>query len=338
MFFLGVDIGGTKIEVVLVATEKSNIFSSSACSFPILSPNGTSWLGEILLKKRMPTERLLGYEQIIHKVTQLCKEVCQETSIGLNKISGIGLSLPGPVDPSTGLISVSNSMVFAGKNVQKDLSNNLSISCSFLAENDANCFALAEAHCGAGVDYYQQTNIQLQDQISIGLILGSGVGGGIVVSGKILKGRRGAAGELGHLTLYNQGLSCYCGKRGCVEQYLSGPALEGAFQARLYSQIQGRPNSSEIFLLQQQQDPIALAVVSQYKDDLATYLAQLTAALDPHFFVFGGGLSLQEEIYSGMKEKLTEKLFLKSQPPQILKHKLSDSAGAIGAILPLLPK
>ena len=271
-------------------------------------------------------------------MAQLSHDVCEHQNVKLTELAGIGVSVPGPIDPRTEIVSVSNSMVVVGHNLHKDLNEKLKLTCPFFSANDANCFALAETLCGAGLEYYKQTNIPVKKQTSIGLILGSGFGGGIIVNGKVITGKRGGGGEVGHVTLYHDGHPCYCGRRGCAEQYLCGPALEAALNSRIYSQIQKRPTSVEIFDLYKIQDPIALAVVKQYKKDLAFYLGNLTNLIDPHYFVFGGGLSLQNLIYENIDEKIGDNTFLPAEPVKVFKHVIGDSAGAIGAALVVMEK
>jgi predicted NBD/HSP70 family sugar kinase len=338
MYFIGFDVGGTKIEAMLIYFGHSHPQNPPILQFEYQKPNGKIVPGAVLYKKRMATKRHLGYEQIIDKMANLAHEVCQEQHINIHHISGVGVSVPGPIDPRTELVSVSNSMILVGRSLHKDLNEKLNLQCPFMSENDANCFALAEALCGAGLDYYKQTQIPVQEQTSIGLILGSGFGGGVVIHGKALTGRRGGAGEVGHVTLYPEGHPCYCGRRGCAEQYLSGPALEASLNTRIYSQIQNRPNTMEIFELYKMQDPIALAVVKQYKKDLAFYLGNLTNLFDPHYFVLGGGMSLQDLLYEDLDEKIGLQTFLPAEPIKIFKHVIGDSAGAIGAVLIVMEK
>jgi predicted NBD/HSP70 family sugar kinase len=335
MFYIGFDIGGTKIEGILISIgETQNDEYLSKIEFTNKT-NGTS-IAYILEKKRMPTERHKGYAQILDKISQITKDLCLARKIHLNDLLGIGLSLPGPVNPKTKQLVVSNSMVMVGHNLSDDIKEKLSITCEIHSENDANCFALAEAYCGVGLDYFKETGIPIQEQNSIGLILGSGLGGGIIINGKIMTGKHGAGGEIGHVTLYPEGHPCYCGRRGCAEQYLSGPALEAALNLRIYSQIPKRPSCAEIFDLYDQMDPAALAVIKQYKKDLAFYLGNLTNLFDPDYFVFGGGVSLQPLVYKNLDLKIKDHTFLPNQKMHIYKHKIGDSAGAIGAIMALL--
>jgi len=336
MYLIGFDIGGTKVEAMLIyiGNLKSNI--SAISSFEFQKSTGDIVPGFVLYKKRVATERHHGYEQLIDKMAILTKEICAEKNVELEKLSGIGLSVPGPVDPKTELVTSSNTMILVGHNLHSDLSKKLGLSCPIISENDANCFALAESLCGAGLEYFKKTGIPVNKQVAIGLILGSGFGGGIIVNGKVVTGRRGGAGEVGHMTLYPGGYPCYCGRAGCAEQYLCGPALESALNNRIYSQIEKRPSAAQIFELYKAQDPIALAVVKRYKSDLALFLGSLTCSLDPHYFVFGGGLSLQDIIYDGLEKKVGENTYLPEQPIPIYKHKIGDSAGAIGAALVVL--
>lgn len=333
MHFIGFDVGGTKIEAMLISFKNHEMKKQALMQFEFQNTAGNLVNGAILSKKRLPTERHSGYEQIIDKMAALAKDVCQEHKINLHDIAGIGLSVPGPVDPTTQKISMSNSMVMSGHSVHLDLQAKLKLQCPFVSENDANCFALAEALCGAGLQYFKKTNIPVSEQTSVGLILGSGFGGGLVIRGKLLSGKRGGAGEVGHMTLHPNGLPCYCGRNGCAEQYLCGPALEASMNNRLYSQISHRPSAVDIFELYNAHDPIALAVVKQYKKDLSAFLGSLSCLLDPHFFVFGGGLSLQPLIYEGLEKKVSENTYLDQNPVTIFKHQIGDSAGAIGAVL-----
>lgn len=338
MYFIGFDLGGTKIEAMLLHFGPLQFKNRPLLTFEFQKANEEIVQGFVLYKKRVPTERHLGYEQIIDKMAKLAHEVCEDVCFSLDKVAGIGVSVPGPIDPRTGLVSVSNSMVVVGHSVHADLQEKLRLSCPFISANDANCFALAEAVCGAGLQFYKQTNIPIRQQTAVGLILGSGFGGGLVVHGKMLTGRRGGAGEVGHVTIYPDGHPCYCGRRGCAEQYLSGPALEASLNSRIYSQIPKRPSAAEIFELYEKQDPIALAVVKQYKKDLAFYLGNLTNLFDPHYFVLGGGISLQNLIYQGLSEKVGENTFLPAEAISVFKHSLGDSAGAIGAALVVMEK
>lgn len=333
MYILGFDIGGTKIEAALLYFgEKST--KSHLLNFEYQDKKHKIQNGQLLFKKRVLTERHLGYAQIIKKMAQLAKEVCEEGGCKLKDIKGIGLSVPGPVHPITSKITVSNTMVVAGHKMHEDLKTALKLKIPVHMENDANCFALSEVLCGAGLEFYKETKIPVHKQTAVGVILGSGCGGGIVTEGaKLLTGKMGGGGEIGHLTIYPDGHPCYCGRRGCAEQYLCAPALEALANTRLYSQIDARPNALKIFELYKLMDPIALAVVKEYKKNLAYFLGSLTCVLDPHYFVFGGGLSLQDVIYTDLEDEISRNTYLPKESVRVYKHKIGDSAGAIGASL-----
>ena len=331
-FRIGFDIGGTKIEAKLISfneKEPKNFIGQ----FSFQTPQENLSTGYVIHQKRVPTERLLGYENILEKMVKLTQSVCKEAKYKLSDVAGIGLSVPGPVHPQTGIITASNSMVFAGHCVHDDLKKALALDIPILAENDANCFALAEVLCGVGLEYYKKTQIPVRAQNAVGLILGSGFGGGIIHKGRIISGKRGGGGEVGHMTLYPQGHPCYCGRLGCAEQYLCGPALEASMATRMYSQIKQRPGAAEIFELYEAKDPIALAVVKKYKKDLAFFLGSVTCFYDPHYFVCGGGLSLQNVIYENLANEIGRNTYIANESIDIYKHVVGDSAGAIGAAL-----
>ncbi len=332
MYVLGFDIGGTKIEANLIYFGKK---SHKDCLLKFEYQDKTQKINSAILlsKKRVSTERHLGYPQILKKMAELAESLCKESGYLLKDIKGIGLSVPGPVHPKTGVMTMSNSMVMAGKKLHLDLKKALKVSIPVISENDANCFALAEIFCGAGLAYFKETKIPAHEQTAVGIILGSGCGGGIVQNGNLLRGKQGCGGEIGHSILYSEGHPCYCGRRGCAEQYVSGPALEALANSRLYSQITERPNAKKIFELYELMDPVALAVVKEYQKNLAFFLGSMSSILDPHYFVLGGGISLADAIYPDLENKIAQNTFIQSVPIKIYKHQIGDSAGAIGASL-----
>ena len=184
---IGIDLGGTKIEGILTDENYNDI-----------------------ARKRIPTNQDEGYSSILESIKNLVLELSQESD---NKVS-IGICTPGALSLDSGLIKNSNTQCLIGRDLQNDLKNTLH--CDIFIENDANCFALAEAKLGAGKN----------SNLVFGVIMGTGVGGGIIIDGKIHNGRTNIAGEWGHHCLHTGGNSCYCGNKGCVETYISGPALE----------------------------------------------------------------------------------------------------------------
>ncbi len=189
----GVDLGGTKIECAVIENEKA------------------------IVRRRLPTEADQGYEHIISQIVKLVAEVSDE--IG-ERPSKIGFATPGVLDPETGRIKNSNTIVMNDQPMQADIERALDVPIKIA--NDANCFALAETLLGAGKDYPNA-------DLVFGVIMGTGVGGGLVVHNRIVEGIHGIAGEWGHNILEENGEFCYCGKRGCVEKVISGTALESYY-------------------------------------------------------------------------------------------------------------
>lgn len=188
---LGIDLGGTKIEAIIIDEQF-----------------------QVIDRKRIPTLRDEGYDAIINRIIDLSKEM-----IGIGDISGpIGICTPGTIEATTGLLKNSNTVCLIGKPIQQDMENALGI--PVLMENDANCFALAESTIGAAKKY----------DVVFGVILGTGCGAGIVMNKKVHRGANGIAGEWGHHTLYPDGRGCYCGNKGCTESYISGTALESEWK------------------------------------------------------------------------------------------------------------
>ena len=187
MHRIGIDLGGTKIEGILIDNN-----------------------GNTIERKRVPTRPEDGYEAIITRIADLGHELLKKS----NGAKQIGICTPGTIDPSVGVMKNSNTLCLIGKPMQQDLENAFDL--PIFMENDANCFALAEATLGAAKGF----------NVVFGVIMGTGVGGGIVMNGKIHQGPNHIAGEWGHHVLYPDGRDCYCGNKGCTETYISGPRSE----------------------------------------------------------------------------------------------------------------
>ena len=321
-YFIGIDVGGTKTEVAIIEVSDGHHEGGHAFEF-----GGKPFSAKFLVRERMHTQRRGGYDSALSRLIGLCQQLLKQRDLSPEKISGIGIGLPGPVDPSSKCMVTGNSGIFVGHSIHLDLAKALNYEGPITCGNDANCFTLAEALAGAG---YEHRN-GAKDFIALGVILGTGVGGGFFINDHIFEGRRGGASEWGHMPFVSEGHPCYCGNLGCVEQYLSGPALEASFAMRMYSQIPSRPKSEEIFELAQAQDPVALAVVKRYKRYLAKFSAILSQIYDPDLIILGGGVSLQNELYNGIEELMEPYLFMKNNPPKIVHHKLGDSSGVLGA-------
>ena len=184
---VGIDLGGTKIEGILLNENFDEI-----------------------TRKRIPTNQDQGYDSILKSILSLI----QDLRLKSNSETSIGICTPGIISKDTGLLKNSNTQCLIGKPLKDDLENMLKQKISM--ENDANCFALAEATLGAGKNF----------NVVFGVIMGTGVGGGIVIRKQIHSGHSNIAGEWGHHCIRPDGNSCYCGKNGCIETYVSGPALE----------------------------------------------------------------------------------------------------------------
>ena len=184
-------------------------------------------------------------------------------------------------------------------------------------ENDANCFAMAEAKMGAAKDY----------DVVFGVIMGTGVGGGIVINKKIHHGRTNIAGEWGHHTLHQNGNKCYCGKNGCVETYISGPALE-----KRWNELTGKKDSLPQ-IIQNLDDDKAIQWKNEFLHNFGTALANVIDILDPDAIVLGGGVSNVSFLYDEGKKAVYDSVFSDLVDTPILKNQLGDSAGVFGASL-----
>ena len=285
---IGIDLGGTKIEGIL--TDENY---------------------QIITRKRIPTNQNKGYNSILESIKNLVLELVQESD---DKVS-IGICTPGALSLDSGLLKNSNTQCLIGNDLQNDLKNILHNKVSI--ENDANCFALAEAKLGAGKDA----------NLVFGVIMGTGVGGGIIINGTIHHGRTNIAGEWGHHCLHTGGNACYCGNQGCVETYISGPALEKRW-ANLTDQ-----NQSLTEIIQNTQHPNFSNWKKSFLDDFGLSLANVIDILDPDVIVLGGGLSNIDFLYDEGKNAVYEKVFSDIIETPIVKNELGDSAGVFGACM-----
>jgi fructokinase len=286
VFKIGIDLGGTKTEGVLLDEDL-----------------------EIVERKRVPTVQ--DYKKIIETISSLVNDLKSKASAKTT----IGVCAPGVTSQKTGLIKNSNTQCLIGMPLQKDLER--SLAQKVLMENDANCFAMAEARLGAAKNY----------GVVFGVIMGTGVGGGIVVNGKIHSGRSNIAGEWGHHIIRPHGNKCYCGKSGCVETYISGPALE-----RRWKELTGKPQSLPA-IIENLSDTKAKEWKKEFLENFAIGLANVINILDPDVIVLGGGLSNIPFLYDEGKILVYKNVFTDLADTPVLKNKLGDSAGVIGASL-----
>jgi len=286
---IGIDLGGTKIEGILV-DEKFGLIE----------------------RKRIETHQENGYDSIVKSITSLVNELKSKTSVD----TSVGVCTPGISDTNSGLIKNSNTQCLIGMPLKTDIEKKLGY--KIFMENDANCFALAESSLGAGKGY----------NIVFGVILGTGVGGGIVINGSLHKGRTNIAGEWGHHTLHPNGRQCYCGKQGCVETYISGPALEND-----WSVLTGKKESLQTIIQNQYHFLEGISWKRNFLENFGIGIANVIDILDPDAIILGGGVSNIPFLYDEGKKMVFEKVFSDSVDTPILKNQLGDSAGVFGACL-----
>ena len=286
---IGIDLGGTKIEGILL-DEKLNVIE----------------------RTRIPTQQEKGYKSIIDSIASLVDSLKTKS----NDSFTIGVSAPGAISKKTGLIKNSNTQCLIGKPLKDDLQVTLNQKISM--DNDANCFTIAEATLGAAKEH----------NVVFGVIMGTGVGGGIVINGNVHRGRTYIAGEWGHHTLRIDGTKCYCGKLGCVETYISGPALE-----KRWTKLTGKTESLTSIVQNIGNTSLGLQWKKEFLENFAIGLANVIDILDPDVIVLGGGVSNIPFLYDEGRDYVYDKVFSDLVETPILKNQLGDSAGVFGASL-----
>jgi fructokinase len=286
----GIDLGGTKTEGVILDAD-----------------------GRQIRRERIPTDPS-GYEPVLAGIERLYRQLVRAAD---DTPHTLGIGTPGTVSRRSGLLKNSNTTCLNGMPVARDLRTRLGRELAI--ENDANCFALAEAVAGAGRGY----------RVVFGVIMGTGCGGGIVIDGKVHRGLQSIAGEWGHTVIDPAGPPCYCGARGCVETFISGSGLEDRYAERAGP----RRAVDEIVAAWRAGDPAATAAMDDFFARFGRALANLIAVLDPDVIVLGGGLSNIDELYVRGIDEVRRRIFSDSLDTPIVKHRLGDSAGVIGAAL-----
>jgi len=292
----GIDLGGTKIEGVIL----------NAIDNP-----------DPIIRTRVDTEADLGYEHVMGQIEKLVEQMKQQSSL---KPQTIGFGTPGVLDPVLQKMKNCNTTSLNGMPLKKDIEEKLKLPISLA--NDANCFALAETKWGIVREK------GLPGKVVFGIIMGTGVGGGLVLDGKIWSGFHGIAGEWGHNFLDQSGGPCYCGKTGCVETIISGPALE-----RYYAGITGtKIRLKEIVLKHlQKSDDAAAKTIERLCYFFGKGVASVINLLDPDAIIIGGGVGNIDAIYTDGLASLQNFIFNNSADTPILKPSLGDSAGVFGA-------
>jgi fructokinase len=289
MLRIGIDLGGTKTEGIVM-----------------------NEAGKMLFRERRATPQADGYDAILHNIHTLV--------IDLEKQAGescrVGIGTPGAISTRTGHLKNSNTVCLNGKPLHHDLEKILSRPIRIA--NDANCFALSETLDGAARG----------KSVVFGIILGTGVGGGVVVNGQVIEGLQHIAGEWGHNLLEMDGPSCYCGRRGCVETFLSGPGL-----SRDYATHSGNPalEAHAIVAHAAQGETAAESAVQRYLERFGRALATVINILDPDVIVLGGGMSNMTRLYTDAREHVACHVFNDELRTPILPNVHGDSSGVRGA-------
>lgn len=290
---IGIDLGGTKIEAVVIDRT-----------------------GEELLRRRVATPQG-EYRATLEAIARLIATVEGESG----RYGSLGIGIPGTISPASGLVKNANSTALIGHPLDRDLQSLLQRPVRIA--NDANCFALSEATDGAAAGYSSV----------FGVILGTGVGGGAVINGKVVVGANAIGGEWGHNPLpwprsaEQPGPDCYCGKKGCIETFLSGPGLQMSYYQKTGAEI----SAQEIVARSQQGEQDAKQSMEQYQDRLARGLATVINVIDPEIIVLGGGLSNIDQLYPDTKNLWGEYVFSDEVRTELVKAQYGDSSGVRGA-------
>jgi len=290
---IGVDLGGTKIEFV-----------------------GLEGDGAELCRHRVSTPRF-EYDDTVRAI----REGVERIERDLKRTATVGVGIPGTISGITHNVKNANSTWMNGRPFDRDLSEALhrEVRCA----NDANCLAVSEATDGSGVGH----------SLVFAVILGTGCGGGIAMNGHVHNGRNGVAGEWGHTALpwmrpeEYPGPSCYCGRNGCVETFISGTGLEADYERETHMHLRGK----EIVALCDKGDAAAVACLLRYEDRLTRSLAQMIDILDPDIIVLGGGVSQVPRLYENVPNRLKEYVFGREADTPVVVAKHGDASGVRGA-------
>jgi fructokinase len=288
---IGIDIGGTKTEVVLLDPE-----------------------GRPRLRERVPTPRrhTREYEAILENTVRMAEHALRQTA---RNEGTIGICIPGIIDAGTGCVINANITSLIDKSFQQDIARQLGRPVAM--ENDADCFTLAESLQGAGQGF----------AMVFGIILGTGVGGGLCFNGRLYRGRHGIAGEWGHMAMDPDGQPCFCGNRGCVETLISGTGLSAAYQ-----RAHGQTLTAEAIVAGAHDgQPDCRTIFQAFLDTFGRCVGGIISLLDPDAIVLGGGLSNIDDLYTEGADKARRYAFHPDPRTPILKNKLGDSAGVYGA-------
>jgi fructokinase len=291
MYRIGIDLGGTKIEGVVLDASGREVF-----------------------RRRIATERELGYRHILGRIHSLYGELIAAVP---GQPATFGIGTPGAISPRTGLLKGSNTVCMNGQPVKADLEKLLGRKIEI--QNDANCFAMAEALLGAGKG----------KNLVFGVIMGTGCGGGIVYKGEVFTGPQAIAGEWGHMCIDPKGPRCYCGQLGCTETFISGGGLEDRYAEKFGE----RKPLKEVERAYFAGEPGAVAFMQEFFDRFGRAVANLIDILDPDIVVLGGGVSNFSALYTEGVAAVKKYVFTDELETPIVKHQIGDAAGVFGAAL-----
>jgi fructokinase len=291
MFRIGIDLGGTKIEGIVLDEQ-----------------------GKELFRKRIDTQQEAGYRHILDRIRSLYDDLAKEIQ---GRPHTFGIGTPGAVSRRTGLLKNSNTVCLNSQPLKLDLEKLLCRRVEI--QNDANCFAMAEALYGAGSG----------KDLVFGVIMGTGCGGGIVHKGEVIVGKQAIAGEWGHMSITPDGPACYCGKHGCVETYISGGGAEARYEEKFGVKKRFRDIEKDFYA----GDPKAVEFMKAFFHNFGRAMGNLIGILDPDIVVIGGGVSKFDALYTQGVAEVAKLVFSDSLETPIVKHQLGDSAGVIGAAL-----
>jgi fructokinase len=292
----GIDMGGTKMEGVILNSAEDPT---------------------VLFRDRVPTEADQGYEHMLGQTKKLVDIMRKAAGY---KPATIGIGTPGVHDPRLGTMKNCNTVAMNGQPMKKHLEKLLGTRLEMA--NDADCFALAETQLGVVKEQFPDA------KVVFGVIMGTGVGGGLVVDGRAIIGLHGIAGEWGHNFLDESGGPCYCGKSGCVENVISGPALE-----KYYFKETGnkKPLKDIVALAESKVDPTAQRTMLRLIEFYGLALSVIINIIDPDVIVIGGGVGNIDLLYDRGRDAVKKYIFNHSLDTPIVKPLLGDSAGVFGA-------
>lgn len=310
MLYIGIDLGGTNISAGIVDEN-----------------------GNILVKASTPTMNGREYEDIIDDMAELSKKLMKELNVTEKDIEALGVGLPGMIDKKKGISIYANNLNFNNVNIVEEMQKRIDLPCYI--ENDANCAAIGENICGVA---YGNENL-------IYITIGTGLGAGIIMNGKVFDGSFGGGGEAGHMVIVAEGEECSCGRKGCWEAYASASALrrEGRIAAakypnsKIYDLVDGNIkliDAKTVFDAADMDDEIAVEIIDKYIKYLAVGLVNLVNIFQPEAIIIGGGVCAQgDNIINPLKKILSEKVYGGELKTKLSAATLGNDAGIVGAAM-----